>query len=326
MEKLVSIIVPVYNLGQEGLERCLKSIINQTYNQIEIFVVNDGSSDNSQEIIDKIACQDGRICKLIQKNQGVAAARNYALSHARGDYYLFIDGDDYISDDYVEDMVMCAEKNSSELVICGYTKVDFEKNNKKEIIPQYYTQYLHEEWVYRICAVWSRLYSSEFWIKNHLHFVTEEGARAEDVSIALYSNVMAKNISVLKKAGYYYVQRENSAMHQKRKVRFLFPYQAFEKMFYTVNQNNETNSKPFFYIGVLKFFAQFQYDIYKNAGVKEKRKFREYVCRLLKENFSEIIMTWYGNMGHLDFPFRYKMAISLFCIQYRIFMIKYWRD
>lgn len=322
MEKLVSIIVPVYNLAQEGLERCLNSIISQTYSQIEILVVNDGSRDNSQEIIEKVACHDARIHKLVQKNRGVAAARNYALSHANGDYYLFIDGDDYISADFVEDLLMCAEKNHSELVICGYTIVDSKNKSYKEVIPSNYTRNLQEEWAYRISAVWCRLYSREFWISNNLHFVTEKGARAEDVPIALFSNLMAKNISVVYKAGYYYVQRENSAMHQKGKMKFLFPYKAFNDMFDSIEQERVINSKIFFDIGVLKFLSQFQYDIYKNANLKEKRKFREYVCKLLKRDFKEMVKEWHNIRNQIDFPLVCKLAITLFCIQYRIYLAR----
>ena len=102
--KLVSVIVPVYNC-EKYLKKCLTSILNQSYNNIEVLVVNDGSSDNSQKIIDGIAASDFRIKAWQQPNQGVAAARNYALNNAIGDYYLFVDGDDYIGSDYVKNFV-----------------------------------------------------------------------------------------------------------------------------------------------------------------------------------------------------------------------------
>lgn len=122
MNKLVSVIVPVYNCV-EYLERCLMSILEQTYKNIEVLVINDGSTDNSQEIIDRLAKTDMRIRKMWQRNQGVASARNYALNCAKGDYYIFVDGDDYLGSDYIKDLVECAVKNESELVICGYTLV-----------------------------------------------------------------------------------------------------------------------------------------------------------------------------------------------------------
>lgn len=119
-EKLVSAIIPVYNC-EKYIEKCLRSVVVQSYRNIEILVVNDGSTDSSQEIIDKISSFDTRVKALYQENRGVAAARNYALSFANGDYYIFIDGDDFIGSDYIKDLVECAVKNQSELVICGYT-------------------------------------------------------------------------------------------------------------------------------------------------------------------------------------------------------------
>ena len=94
-EGLVSIIVPVYN-NERFLAKCFQSIINQSYQQIEILVVNDGSIDSSQKIIDDFSQFESRMIVMWQENQGVAAARNYALSCARGEYYLFVDSDDYI--------------------------------------------------------------------------------------------------------------------------------------------------------------------------------------------------------------------------------------
>lgn len=314
MEALVSIVVPVYNC-EKYLEKCLGSIVNQSYRQLEVLVINDGSTDNSQKIIDKFKQCDTRVVSLYQDNNGVASARNNALRHANGKYYLFIDGDDYIGIDYVKDLVLSAEQNQSDLVICGYTLAYPDKNKYIEIIPGIYKKGEKEEWSYRISSVCSRLYSGRFWKENGMRFEKEENARGEDVPIAIFANIMANNISVIRKADYFYVQHEGSAMHSKEKVKFLFPYKAFEEMYFKVKNMKPVNSKIFYDIGVLKFFAQFEYVLYKKADKEEKEKFHIYISRLLKNDFFEMQCEWKHYKKNIDFPLTHKVAVSLFCMQ-----------
>ncbi len=316
MNKLVSVIVPVYNCV-EYLERCLMSILEQTYKNIEVLVINDGSTDNSQEIIDRLAKTDMRIRKMWQRNQGVASARNYALNCAKGDYYIFVDGDDYLGSDYIKDLVECAVKNESELVICGYTLVYAGKNKIATVVPEAYKRDEKEEWAYRISAVCSRLYSSEFWKNNDLKFITERGARAEDVPLDLYSNAMAKNICIIAKSEYYYVQHEYSAMNSTKRVSFTFPYIAFEETYNKVREIELTNSKAFFDVGVVKFLAMFKYVIYRKADRTEKKRFNEYVHRLLDRDFNRILGEWKKLRTNIDLPLMHKLAVSLFLIQLR---------
>lgn len=110
----VSIIVPVYNSGK-NIEACIKSILNQTYEDFELILVNDGSKDNSGEICKEYAAKDKRIVLIEQENAGVSAARNRGIDHAGGDYIVFVDSDDIIPKDYVGNMVhaqKCHGKNS----------------------------------------------------------------------------------------------------------------------------------------------------------------------------------------------------------------------
>lgn len=309
--KLVSIIVPVYNC-EKYIKKCLISILKQSYQNIEILVVNDGSTDNSQEIIDSLSQKDSRIRTIYQKNQGVAAARNCALSCAKGDYFIFVDGDDYIGIDYIKDMVETAIEKRAELVICGYSLVYPHKRIKK-VIPRMYIQGKKEEWAYRISCVCSRLYSSVFWRKYNLHFAQEKDARAEDVPIALFSNAMAANICIISKADYFYVQHKGSAMHSNKRTVFLFPYNAFEEMYNKLYSLEITNSRCFYHIGILKFLAQFEYVLYRKAALEEKERFHYYIKNILKDDFCEMQKEWKQMQKDIDLPFLHKLAISLFC-------------
>ena len=114
----VSIVVPVYNV-EKYLNRCLNSLVNQDYKNIEIIIVNDGSPDNSQMIIDKYKKEYSNVIKAFKKkNEGLSEARNFGLKKATGDYIAFIDSDDYVETNMISEMIKCASKNNSDIVVC----------------------------------------------------------------------------------------------------------------------------------------------------------------------------------------------------------------
>lgn len=116
---LVSVIIPVYNAG-ETIRRCLNSVVNQSYTNIEIIVIDDGSIDNSFEICKSYCAKDERIKVLKQNNSGPGAARNLGIEYSRGKYILFVDSDDYIANDMVEKMLKEIMENEAQVSICGY--------------------------------------------------------------------------------------------------------------------------------------------------------------------------------------------------------------
>lgn len=317
LEALVSVIVPMYNCGKY-IERCICSLIVQTYRQIEIIVVDDGSTDNSADIIKKLQQENSNLKYFYQRNQGVGIARNKAIEKAEGKYLLFVDSDDYLGNNYIEDLVRGAEKSQSELAIAGYTIVYEGKRKRVQIIPEKYEKDIAEEWAYRISSCCSRLYSREFWINNHMSFQREKKARAEDVPIVLYANVMAKNITIVQNAGYFYYQHSESAMNQlKNKVMFQFPYQAFNEMYQNVKGKFVSNNREYFDIGVLKFLAQFTFLIYRNAEQEEKDRLKKYIVELLKSDWKTMIFEWKKYRRHIHFSLVQKAAIDFFILKYQ---------
>lgn len=126
---MISIIVPVYN-SATYLERCVNSLIQQTMDEIEIILVDDGSTDGSSGICDKFSAVDKRVCVIHQPNSGVSIARNRGLAAAKGEYISFVDSDDYVDSDYIQAMYNGIVNNDSDLVICGRTqiKIDGSRN------------------------------------------------------------------------------------------------------------------------------------------------------------------------------------------------------
>ena len=116
--KLVSIIVPVYNV-EKYLPKCVGSLINQTYKNVEIILVDDGSTDQSGNICDTYLEKDNRIVVLHKKNGGLSDARNFGIEHAKGDYYSFVDSDDYLKEKTIENLVDAAENNGCQISVCN---------------------------------------------------------------------------------------------------------------------------------------------------------------------------------------------------------------
>jgi glycosyltransferase involved in cell wall biosynthesis len=118
-EELISVIIPIYNL-ELYIDSCLESVVNQTYKNIEIIIVNDGSSDNSEKIIRKWCEKDSRIKLINQENSGVSVARNTALDSASGKYITFVDGDDWLAPNCISKLYKSLKDESSDIVKCGY--------------------------------------------------------------------------------------------------------------------------------------------------------------------------------------------------------------
>ena len=126
----ISIIVPIYN-AEKYLSKCINSLINQTKKEIEIILINDGSTDRSEEIINNY--RDERIKYFKNENQGIGKTRNFGIEKATGKYLMFVDSDDYLKEDACEILFKKAEKEKLDLVICNYYKVDEETEQKKEV-------------------------------------------------------------------------------------------------------------------------------------------------------------------------------------------------
>ena len=240
---LVSIIVPVYN-AQNSVARCLKSLCAQTWKNIEIILINDGSHDESYSICESFCQKDPRIVLVDKNNTGVSATRNCGLSLAQGDYVQFVDSDDYIEPDFTEHLVTAAEKNHADLVISPYwmvipansTKMAATMENLQENLglePEKKPDEIHEygflpEGVYDrdtfalrlmdmpasffYSVLWNKLYRRDIVVRNALQF-TSEVRWAEDMVFNLDYLLYAKVCVSVPTPGYHYVQNAQSLLH-----------------------------------------------------------------------------------------------------------------
>ncbi len=160
--ELISVIIPVYN-AEYFLERCVRSVLCGIYQNIEIICVDDGSTDKTLQVLKRLQNEDLRIIVLEQKHAGVSAARNYGLRVARGDYIAFVDADDWVSSDYLSQMVEIAQEKSADIVICDYFGVNsipkqrFEDNGDYQILEVSENRKNRE----LVNVVWRALYRKE---------------------------------------------------------------------------------------------------------------------------------------------------------------------
>ena len=214
MNDLVSVIVPVYNVEQY-LDRCVESIINQTYENLEIILVDDGSPDNCPQMCDEWAKKDNRIKVIHKENGGSSTARNAGLDLAKGDYISFIDSDDYIDKCMISELLNSILHCSSRISICGNYEVNSEGvlfDNKLSFInnPVDYAEcimfvrdlhfYVHES----LC---NKLYSKDIWSNTRLD---ELCLKYEDSAIIPFLYEKAQSISIVNKPLYYYFQNPDS--------------------------------------------------------------------------------------------------------------------
>lgn len=171
-EIVVSIIIPVYN-GEKYIKTCVESVRRQTYTNIEIILVNDGSTDNSLRICQEYCDLDERILIVNQENSGVSTARNNGIKKASGDKIVFVDADDWVEDNYVQSML---EYNSDgSFLICGFSKVEkdkskysYYKRNKQIDVPKAYRTICRNQFIWNI--PWNKLYDRNVIMKNDIRF------------------------------------------------------------------------------------------------------------------------------------------------------------
>lgn len=220
MNEIVSIIIPVYNVA-DYLKECLDSVLNQTYKNFEIIIVNDGSTDNSKEIILKYKKNHPNISVIDQENQGLSEARNAGLRIAKGKYIYFLDSDDKIHDSLLEKCITIFKKYNVDLINFGYESFigkQVIKQNKilgDSIILSGYDFFKKsaEESLGHNFNVWSYMYKKDFLIKNKLKFV--KGLIYEDSE--LFVRILMKNpkIYILNDHLYSYRLREDSITSAK---------------------------------------------------------------------------------------------------------------
>ena len=212
--KKVSIIIPVYKV-EKYLPECLDSVINQTYGNLQIIVVDDGSTDSSGRICDEYAAKDNRITVIHQVNAGAANAKNMGLDNVKGDYVTFVDSDDWVEPNWIETMVDAMEKYGVDVVECGFDIVYADSVDEGKIyqhgeiltVEDYFRQY-NDNWVSVI--FWNKLFKAS--LTKDIRFRKER--RCIDDEFYTYKVISnAEKMARISDVLYHYRQRKSSAVN-----------------------------------------------------------------------------------------------------------------
>lgn len=217
IEDKVSIIVPVYN-SEKFLDRCLESIIEQTYSNMEIIVINDGSSDNSLNICHKYKNIDNRVLIINSLNEGVSAARNKGIKKATGKYLAFVDSDDYIEKNMIECLVKRQKETNADLIVCNFCFEDidgtYDIRNNKIIISmdkeQTIYNVLHPNKIY-YGFLWNKLFLNKIFIENNILFNLDISNR-EDLLFVLDYCKYINFSSYISDGLYHYVNANDHSL------------------------------------------------------------------------------------------------------------------
>lgn len=289
-EKLISAIVPVYN-SEKDLRRCLDSLINQTYQNLEIILIDDGSIDSSGAICDEYAAKDNRIVCVHQPNGGVSKARNRGLSMAHGDYVNFPDSDDYLDVDAYEYLMARMEEHDCDAVNFE-TFVTYPDHETAHKLPEKYYGLFDTEGAHAVMLAGEPFCCNKLYARHLVDGLQfrEDIFRGEDSLFAHFALDRAEKVWFDERPLYHYVQSEESACRgvfrpsQLSAVRLYDAYKPlYQKKYPALYQQ--------FLVNMSDLLISLYYDMWadeKNYDIEQKNLVKEYRHRLKEIDFKQI--------------------------------------
>ncbi len=272
MNKKVSIVIPVYNV-ERYLGECLDSIVNQTYKNLQIILVDDGSTDNSGKICDEYAQNDNRITVVHQENQGAGAAKNTGLDLVEGEYLSLIDSDDYIEYDFYEVLVSGIEEHNADVVQCLFRKTfvnnsydrryNFSSTGDRVLTSKKYLFEMLYDWKYAV--FWNKLFKAS--LLGETRFPVDRKIDDEFFTYKLICN--AKKIVNIDDVLYNYRMRQSSVMNENDNEKLIRDrIDSFEERLGFIKK---------VYPNLNKFFNKHISEYLNNISLSSDKKFNEFI-------------------------------------------------
>lgn len=257
---VVSVVLPIYNV-EKYLNRCIKSVINQSYKNLEIILVDDGSPDNCPTLCDEWAKKDNRIKVVHKKNAGLGYARNTGIENAMGEYICFFDSDDYIALDTIEKAYNLATQEKSDMVVFGFCNVKANGETGKAVIPHtekitFSGQEVQDIFLADLIgpdvkngkqtdlwmSAWACLYSLEIIQKASWRFVSEREIISEDIYSLLGLYKYVNRVSVLPEALYFYCENAGSLTHTYKQDRYIKIKNFYKACYQLATESNYSDN------------------------------------------------------------------------------------
>lgn len=281
----VSVVIPVYN-AEKYLRQCLDSVINQTLQDIEIICVDDGSMDNSLNILNDYAEKDSRIRIATQKNLHAGVARNHGLSLAAGEYIHFLDSDDWIEQNAYEILVQQIEQTHADVCICFYEKFDNISGEKTKIAHRLKAkeyccvtnfQKNPRHFLYNAVVPWNKIYKREFLLKNNISF--DDLICSNDRSFYIHVLLCAKKIAIIDEYLIHYrVNNNSSLVGATRLNNFACHFRSYENIWELVKNEKTEIKKLILDISLRDFFA-----FYHKATGEQANQIREQLLNYIPQ-------------------------------------------
>lgn len=331
----ISIIVPVYNVEQYVGE-CIESILSQSFNNIELILINDGSKDNSGSICDEYTKKDNRIKVIHKKNEGVSIARNIGIKNASGKYIAFVDSDDIVGKEIYTTMLQAIEESDSDLVMCRYEKVYSNRNNELAIEPLREGLYDKEQIFNNLIldmigndpldmskplimgSTCRCLYKKDIIDKYKIEFPVIK--IAEDMLFHLYYLMSCKKVYVVNKALYYYRYNELSATNNYINNLWEALMYQLELVEDGLNKFNLLNSKSKERLEINTFYF-ISWCFTNECNPRNPKKYREIIKemkKISKHNKFKKVFTWKNIMKA-----SFKERCLFTCIKLRLYTLVY---
>lgn len=310
---MLSIIIPIYNV-EKYLTKCIESVINQTYKNLEIILVNDGSTDNSKDIINKYSLIDSRIKIINKKNGGLSDARNVGIEIAKGDYIAFLDSDDWIELNMYEKLYSYIKQENADIVQCSYQEVyNEEVNNQKikeeiKLISGKDSLYnLYGENHGKTVVVWNKIYKRELF--NDIRF--PKGKYHEDELTTYKLLYKANKIVDLNLPLVYYRQRDGSIMNSKFNIKRLDALEAFYEKLQFYRQKNLNGLQQATLSQILSY-THICYVKVKDSNIENKTE----ILKLLRKNIKKDYLLF---MKNKYVSFKQKILLTIFALNKDLF-------
>ena len=302
----VTIIIPIYN-AEEYIKKCLDSIIDQTFKSLQVILVNDGSTDSSEQIIDKYIAKYPNVFEKINKeNGGQATARNMGIKYAKGEYVIFIDSDDYIDPTMIEELYNEAYKNNADIAVCDYYEI---KDGEKKIYRNALVNYSNDNIInYALSnsSPWNKLVKLDLIKNNNITFL--ENYIYEDLATMPLLCGYAKKIEHVKKPLHNYIIRTGSTMRQEKYNTKLDS--IFVVIDYLERQFNERNL-------MTRFSSELEFLVIYHLLYAGSGRFLEYEegkpkLKKIKEIIKSKYPRWYKNKYYKKQSVLFKITCDIF--------------
>lgn len=317
MNELVSVIIPIYNV-EKYLTRCLESVIKQTYKNLEIILVNDGSTDNSKYICDKYSKSDGRIVLINKINGGLSSARNSGLDIMKGEYFTFLDSDDWIAKDYIEKLV--SNITDFDIIQCGYKRINQENkvlfrsncinkvlNSSEEILEAFF---INQDFN---TMAWGKLYSKKS--LGNIRFLVNKN-NEDTIYIADCLKKIIK-VRIIEGDLYFYYFNDQSIMNSKINSK------KIEDAYYSANYMVHfcETTAPHYVKYMHRNICEISISLYEQLNIKSE-KYRQLKSVIVK-NFNISFFAIKFTLLKMNIPLLNKIKIYTFFVSKKLTIYVY---